>query len=139
MVLEPAALTCKINGFRLLFDPRLGRSFVADWEPTAKALLSRLHRELLERPNDTALAALVEDLLGYPDVPKGWQTPDLAAPSEPCLVIRLRKGDLSLAFLTTLTIFNAPQNVTLEELRLESWFPLDDETRRACEALAAPG
>jgi len=25
-------------------------------------------------------------------------------------------GDLELAFLTTLTVFNAPQNVTLEEL-----------------------
>jgi len=26
------------------------------------------------------------------------------------------------------TVFSAPQNVTLEELRLESWFPLDDAT-----------
>jgi hypothetical protein len=63
--------------------------------------------------------------------------PDLSLPSEPCLTIRLRRDDLELAFLTTVTIFSAPQNVTLDELRIESYFPLDDPTRRACERLAA--
>jgi hypothetical protein len=43
---------------------------------------------------------------------------------------------LELAFLTTVTVFNAPQNVTLDELRIESYFPLDDATARACERLA---
>lgn len=37
---------------------------------------------------------------------------------------------------TTLTSFSAPQNVTLEELRIESYFPLDDATARFCEELS---
>lgn len=57
-------------------------------------------------------------------------------PSEATLSFRLKKGDLELGFLTTLTTFNAPQNVTLEELRIESYFPLDDQTARVCERLA---
>ena len=40
-----------------------------------------------------------------------------------------------LGFLTTVTVFNAPQNVTLAELRLEQFFPLDDDTARRCEEL----
>jgi hypothetical protein len=34
------------------------------------------------------------------------------------------------------TAFNAPQNVTLEEIRIETYFPLDDATLHACERLA---
>src|SRR5215831_6015621 len=32
------------------------------------------------------------------------------------LTLRFQRNDLKLAFLTTLTVFDAPQNVTLEEL-----------------------
>jgi len=52
------------------------------------------------------------------------------------LSFRLERDDLKLAFLTTVTVFNAPQDVTLEEIRLESYFPLDEATQRACERLA---
>jgi hypothetical protein len=48
-----------------------------------------------------------------------------------------RKDDLELAFLSTITSFNAPGNVTLEELRIESYYPLDQATERACAELSA--
>ncbi len=51
-------------------------------------------------------------------------------------MFRFRRDDLELAFLTTLTEFSAPQNATLDELRIESYLPLDDRTRRACQELA---
>lgn len=133
---DPSAVGPKPNIFHVLFDPRLARKFVLEWERVAKSLLMRLHRECLEKPSDTELAALTRSLLEYPDVPKDWQVPDLSAPSEPCLSFRLKRGPLELAFLTTVTVFNAPQNVTLEELRIESYFPLDEATRATCERLA---
>jgi hypothetical protein len=49
----------------------------------------------------------------------------------------LRRGDLSVGFMTTITMFSAPRLVTLEELRIESYFPLDAQTRSTCERLAA--
>jgi len=134
VISDPSAIEGRPNVYRILFDPRLARPFILDWERVARAFLSRLHRESLERPGDGELAALVRSLLAYPGVPKDWQKPDLSSPSEPCLTFRLKRGDLELAFLTTVTVFNAPQNVTLEELRLESYFPLDDATKKACEA-----
>lgn len=136
MLADPTALGTPVNVFRVLFDPRLARPFIVDWDRVARALLARLHRESLARPEDNELAALVRSIFEYPDVPEHWRQPDFSTPSEPTLTLRLRKDDLELAFLTTMTIFNAPQNVTLEELRIESYFPIDDATVAACEALA---
>jgi len=82
------------------------------------------------------LPKLLDSLFRYPGVPEEWRQPDFSLPSEPTLELRLRKSDLELGFLTTLTVFSAPQNVTLEELRLESYFPLDEPTTRACQRLA---
>ena len=132
---EPGAAAPPLNAFQLCFDPRLARRFVVDWERLARALLARLHRETLERPGDEELAALLRALLEHEGVPAAWQSPDLSMPSEPCLTIRLRRDGLELAFLATVTVFSAPQNVTMDELRLESWFPLDDATRAACASL----
>jgi hypothetical protein len=47
----------------------------------------------------------------------------------------VKKGDVELAFLTTVTHFDAPQNITLQELKIESYFPLDDATERALAKL----
>ncbi|HEU4406983.1 MAG TPA: helix-turn-helix transcriptional regulator [Polyangiaceae bacterium] len=137
MVADPAALAPPVNAFRIVFDPRLCRPFITDWERTARLLVSRLHREALERPTDEGLAALIGSLFEYPGVPRSFRQPDFSAPSEPTLTVRMRRDDLELAFLTTLTVFNAPQSVALEDLRIESYFPLDDATERACRALAA--
>jgi transcriptional regulator with XRE-family HTH domain len=134
-VLDPAAVGAPPNVFRALFDPRLSRPFVVDWERVARGMLARVHREVLERPGDGELGALLRALLEYPGVPKDWREPDLSAPVEPCFTIRLRRDDLELAFLSTVTVFSAPQSVTLEELRIESFFPVDAETERACARL----
>jgi len=135
-VMDSGALGTIPNGYRLLFDPRLARPFIEDLAKIARSLIARLHRETLLHPTNTALASLLRSLVEYPDVPETWRQPDFTQPNEPALVLRLRRDDVSLAFLTTLTSFNAPGNVTLEELTIESYFPLDRATELACAALA---
>lgn len=136
-VLDPSALGSPPNLLRALFDPRLARQYIVDWDVVAPQLLLGIHRDALAHPSDPSLAELVSELLSYPDVPKSFRTPDLATPVEPTLEFRFRRDDLVLSFLTTVTVFHGPRNVTLEELGIESFFPLDDTTARACEALAA--
>lgn len=135
-VADPTALTPPVNACRLLFDPAGARPFVPDWERAAKLMLARLHREALAQPQDDALSSLVDELSSFPGVPDDWRQPDFSMPVDPVFTLRLRRDDLELAFLTTLTVFSAPQNVTLEELRIESYYPLDDATERACRAYA---
>ncbi|CAN5358217.1 helix-turn-helix transcriptional regulator [soil metagenome] len=136
-IAERASLTTPLNLFSLLFDPRLARTFVKNWEQVAGAMLLRLHREMLERTEDAGLKQLYEKVLLYPDVPQDWRRPDFSMPSAPTMAVVLEKGDLTLQFFTTTTIFNAPQQVTLDEIRLESYFPLDEQTRVACKKMAA--
>ncbi|MDB4987238.1 MAG: Transcriptional regulator, Cro/CI family protein [Myxococcaceae bacterium] len=135
LVADPSALTQPPNLLRALFDPRLLRSFVLDWERVVRSLLTRVQREVVSRPSDRALADLLRELLAYPDVPASFRQPDLTQPTEPTLSVRLKRGERELSFLTTVTQFDAPQNITLQELKIESYFPLDEATERACEEL----
>ena len=71
-----------------------------------------------------------------PTVDPDWRRVDLSVPSDPALVLHLRAEGLDLRFLTMITAFQAPQNVAVEHLRIETWFPYDDATAEACAALA---
>jgi transcriptional regulator with XRE-family HTH domain len=136
-VVDPSAIGSPPNLLRNVFDPRLARSFLVEWERVAGLMLLRARRESLARPSDTALAALVRALLEYPDVPQAVRQPDLAAALAPTMSVRFRCEGAELSFLATTTVFNAPQSVTLDELRIESYFPLDEATSSACARLAA--
>jgi transcriptional regulator with XRE-family HTH domain len=128
---EPAA-----DMFELVFDPGRLRPFVANWPQLARGMLARLHREVLQAPLDQRLSALLARALRYPEVPPEWRRPDFAEELGGTLAVRLRRGDLDLSFLTTVTTFSAPRAVAVEELRIESAFPLDERTRLGCEDLA---
>lgn len=136
-IADPSQMTFPVNALRVVFDPAGARPFIVDWERTARLILTRMHREVLNHPEDEALSKLLDELLSYPDVPPELRYPDLAQPSIPAFTVRLERDDLKLAFLTTVTQFNAPQNVTLDELMIESYFPLDEATERACRDMAS--
>lgn len=125
-----------INIFEMVFDPELARPFIKDWEAIAHTLLCRLHREALLKSHDERLNRLIEKVLRYPDVPKDWRHPDFSQSNEPFLTVNMSKDGLELSFVTMMTAFNAPQNITTEELLIESYFPANEATRRFFEELA---
>lgn len=125
------------NVLKLLFDPQLLRPMVVQWETIAKALLVRVQREALYRRRDEGLTQLLATLCSYEGVPEEWRAPDLQAAADATLNVRFEVGGQQFGFLVTLTVFQAPQNISLEELQIESYFPLDDQTDAMCRALAA--
>lgn len=136
-LVDPTQLPSPLNVLDVLFHPGLARPFVQNWSAVARFMLSRVQRELLTRPHDELLVRCAERLQGYPDVPRAWSLPNFAEEVAPALVLHLRRDALELRFLTTMTTLNAPQNVTLEELRIDSYYPLDDATYAACQKLRA--
>ena len=52
------------------------------------------------------------------------------------LIFALARDALQLEFLTTITVFNDPRDVTPEELKLTSYFPIDARTEAHCKTLA---
>ena len=132
------ALDGGLNLARLTFDPDGAHPFLVNADEVGRALLWRLQREVLADPHDTSLRAVLDDVLAMPTVDRRWRDVDLSVPADPVLVVRLRApGGGELRFLTMLTSFQAPQNTVAERLRVESWFPADDETAGALWGLAA--
>jgi transcriptional regulator with XRE-family HTH domain len=125
------------NVVRLMFDPRGLRPFVANWEEAAGALIRRVHREALGGVPDDATTRLLEEVLAFPDVPQRWSTPEsLGLTPPPLVAIRFRKGDLAMDYFSTVTTLGTPQDITLQEMRIECFFPANADTEAAAHRMA---
>src|SRR5262247_1719269 len=136
LFLEPAAITAlgPPNAMRLFYHPRGMRPYIVNWKETAGALIQWLHRDMLRGHPETA--RLLDELLSYPDVPREWRTLDLDASAAPFLAVELARDDLRLTFFSTLTSLGVPYDITLDELRVECFFPADEGSEALMRRLA---
>lgn len=124
------------NVLRLMFDPRWIRPYVANWDVVAETLLRRVHREAVGGILDEGIAAVLEEILSYPGVPLRWRTPDLGTPLVPVIPVRFAKDERVFDFFSTVTTIGTAQDVTLQELRIECFFPSNASTAEASRQLA---
>ncbi|MGD9791962.1 MAG: helix-turn-helix domain-containing protein [Acidimicrobiia bacterium] len=124
-----------LNLARMAFDPAGAQPYLVNFDAVGRQLLWRIGREALADPHDDRLRRLLDELMEFPTVSPQWRAVDLSVTSEPALVLHLRRGPLDLRFLTTVTAFQAPQNIAVERLRIEHWFPYDEATKEACRQL----
>ena len=54
----------------------------------------------------------------------------------PIVPIRFRKGDFAMTYFSAVTTLGTPQDVTSQEIRLESFFPADAATESEAVAMA---
>lgn len=125
------------NAMRLMFHPQAFRPYIVNWEATAASLIQLLHRDVLNGFGDAETHALLEELLSYPDVPPHWRTLDLTVSPVPFLAIHFRKREMDLRFFTMLTTLGTPYDITLQGLRVESFFPADEATDIAMRRLVS--
>lgn len=62
----------------------------------------------------------------------------LDEPAGPVLNIHFRKGETSLRMFTTITTLGTPQDVTVQEIRIECFFPADKETEQVFRDESGP-
>jgi transcriptional regulator with XRE-family HTH domain len=125
------------NVMRQVFDPGDVRPHLVNWEEVAGDLIRHLHDEVATAPGDGRARALLDEVLRYPGVPTVWRRRELGAAPPPLLTVVFRAGDRVLRFFSTITTFGTPRDVTLDELRIECWFPADEDTAALCRSLAA--
>lgn len=120
------------NLLRLMLHPDLLRPYLENWEESAGDIIRRVHQEVAWVPSDEKLKALLVEVLSYPGIPAQWHTRELDTTAAPLLTVVFRKDDIEFRFFSTWTTFGTPQDITLEELRIECSFPADEATAEAC-------
>ena len=136
-LVDPSVLVPPVNYLRVTFHPLGARRFIVNWDDVARHLLARAERELGTMRNDPAAVALLDELHGYAGsiARPGGRAP-LAA--DLLLPIHIRKDDLELRLFSTIMTLGTPQDVTLQELRLETFFPADEASERVWPRVTAP-
>lgn len=129
--LEPLRVSTapRVNVLRLVFDPGLVRKMIVNWETIAKSLLNETYRRLAWARDDT-LQNLISEMLGYPGVPERWRAPDLEAPRDVILPMELKLGGTIARMFSTVTTVATPNDVTLQDLHIEAFYPADAETEK---------
>jgi transcriptional regulator with XRE-family HTH domain len=124
------------NVMRTVFCPDGLRRFIVNWEELAGCLVNSLHRQVAATGSET-MARLRDELLAYPGVPGRWSVPDPTVTMPPLVSMHLRKDDLSLTFFSMITTMGTPRDVTLQQLKIECFFPADAATEQLARSLAS--
>lgn len=120
-----------------LVSPDGLRPFIVNWEEVALYLLRGVQADAAA-DGTAEPAELLTRLLAFPGIPALSRVlpPDEA--EAPVLVIHFRRADTSLRLFTTIATLGTPHDVTLQEIRVECFFPVDDPTVQAFQDWAAP-
>jgi transcriptional regulator with XRE-family HTH domain len=118
------------------FDPAGLRPYIANWEEVAQSVLARFYHETMWNRDDK-MRELLQTIRAYPGVPARWCEPSFDLPQSPIIPLELSLGDRTLRIFSTLTTLGSPLDITLQELRIESYHPADEETARIGQSLAA--
>lgn len=119
------------NLMRLFFHPQGIRPFVVNWQVAAPLLWQRAQREA-ESNGGAEVKAVLAELAALQDGSTVWAAEEAAL--VPVLPLGLEKDGLRLSLFTVIATFGTAQDVTADELRIESLFPADAATEQLLRA-----
>jgi len=104
--------------------------------PQWRAHLFHRLRQQVAASADEVLAALIEELRSFPGATAS-EADTTHADDGVYLPLQLRSPAGVLNFISTITVFGTPTDITLSELALETFFPADESTAGLLRQLAA--
>jgi transcriptional regulator with XRE-family HTH domain len=119
------------NVLRMMFHPDGLRPNVANWPEVTEALVRRVGREAIGGVTDERAQRILAEVLAYPGVPATLATLDAATPILPIVPACFARDGQRFDFFSTVTTLGTAQDITLQELRIECFFPADQQTRAA--------
>lgn len=121
------------NLMRLFFHPRGIKPHVANWSEIAPLIWLRACREA-DAVGGQDMKAVLSELAPHqePGTVKEMESVALV----PVLPLVVEKDGLRLSLFTVIATFGTAQDVTTDELRIESLFPADEDTAQLFDAMA---
>ncbi len=131
----------KNNMAHMIFAESGLRSAIADWPAAAGYLVKRLRAELANSADaqDIELLAIVKTVeaelapLGSPQTAASTPLQNVLVP------VTLRRAAVEVDIFTAITTLGTPLDITLQELRIETFFPADTQSRDALAKVVAGG
>lgn len=118
-----------LNFMQLMFSKEGLRPCILNWPTTRASLLGRLRREASGNPGSPSSKLLTEyEEDSVCDSRK--ELLDHERPLEPVASLELKVSGTRLKLFSTFTTFGLPQDITLQELRIDMAFPADQSTRQ---------
>ena len=113
------------NLMRLFFHPDGIRPLVTNWSAVGPLVWWRALREA-EALGGVEMRRVLDELAPFQDDHVLWSAAEAAV--VPIMPFDLQVGDLKLSMFAVVSTFGTAQDVTADELRIETLFPADAET-----------
>jgi transcriptional regulator with XRE-family HTH domain len=124
------------NLMRLLFAPGGLRSAIRNWEEVARASLVRARRDAA---GDPVAEGIVRSALAEGGVPEMWDDADLVTPQSLLIPVEIEMRGHTIRLLSTISTLGTAQDITLQELHIESFHPADAQTDALLRGMAGAG
>jgi transcriptional regulator with XRE-family HTH domain len=131
-LVDSTLLSSSPNLLRMVFHPLGGRRHIVNWNEVSRHLLARADREL-SVPGDEVAAALLVELREYAG-DLTHEPPAVIRAADVLLPVHIRKDGLDLRLFSAIMTLGTPQDVTLQELRIETFLPADAATEQLLRA-----
>jgi transcriptional regulator with XRE-family HTH domain len=132
----PLAPNASVNLADALVAPDVLRPFLLNWAEVVRYFIRSVEADAAADGSE-ATAALLQRLLAYKGVRSVLKDPLPEQASGPVVSMHFRKDGTALALFTTIATLGTPRDVTAQELRVESFFPMDDATAQTFRAWAS--
>jgi transcriptional regulator with XRE-family HTH domain len=126
-----------INLADALVAPDILRPHLANWSNVVRYFVRSVEADAAA-DGTAETAALLDRLLGYKDVRAIVSQSPSPVVGAPVLAMHFEKGRTTLRLFTAIATLGTPQDITLQELRIESFFPMDNETGAVFRKWATP-
>jgi len=123
----PLAPDTPVNLADALVSPGVLRPYLLNWADVLRYFVRSVEADAAA-DGTPETAALHERLLAYEGVRAALNAASTELAITPVLPMHFRKGNISLRLFTTIATLGTPQDITLQELRVECFFPMDEET-----------
>jgi len=118
-----------INLADALVGPDVLRPYLTNWAEVVRHFIRSVEADAAA-DGSAETVALFERLMAYKGVRAALSLGADKANAGPVLAMHFRKRDISLKLFTTIATLGTPQDITLQELRIECFFPMDSATAR---------
>lgn len=118
--------TGELNIALLTVHPKGLRRFISNWQEVAAPFMRRLKKEALESGDESMMRRYAQLKKHAGDIIESNDHSDLV----PVLPLEIDLGGPILKLCSVISTFGTAQDITANELRIETFYPADEQTRK---------